>query len=240
MSTASANSLLTRIVAAVTAPHETMGVLLHGSYGSRKPTPDSDIDLICVLRNETRQRYIRSIEGFSVDLFAASHSEVNRIIHCDLVNNNNLVLYAFERGRPLIDPDGVIAELTDTAKRIWTAGPASPSAEEKQRIETSCRLAHAIAHRTPTRARRSQEWTEMANLHSATLFFDCLYAYCRIHRLWSCAIWEMLQWTDVRYAFLQEQIRTSLKHPSLDARADAIRQIAEATVLKCSGKPCLD
>jgi predicted nucleotidyltransferase len=228
------DSLISQIAEAITNPEETVGVLIHGSYATGLPYPDSDVDVICLVKSEQRKRYIRSINGISVDLFAASRRHIDKIIHCDVPNNNNLVLYAFVRGRPIIDRNGSIVELIDIAGRVWAEGPAMPGQEERERLRTSSRIACAIAARMKTRSMRSREWGEMAHLHSGMLFYECVHAYCRIHRLWASAIWEMLKWSDARYDFLLAEIRGYLREPSLESRLRTIRHVAEATVTRCS------
>jgi hypothetical protein len=210
----------------------TLGVLLHGSYARGSSDKGSDIDLICVNETDGSKSFVRSISGYRIDLYAASCSRIDKAIHADLHTNNNNILYAFVRGRALIDRDGSVARLIDKASKVWTRGPAAPGGDELQKIKLASIYAVDAADRFRMRATRSLAWREMVNLRSATLFVDCLHTYCRAHRLWASAIWELLDWSDSKYDYLRSVIRPYFAQPTLETRLEAIQRIAQTTLAR--------
>ena len=224
------DSFLLRIAEAILDRNQTLGLLVHGSYAAGTFHRHSDVDLIWVTKTDRRQRFVRSIDGVEIDVFASSPTEIDKIIHSTVWNNNNLVLYAFVRGRSLIDLDGSVAELITIAGQIWARGPTPPSREETERLEVASRISAAVAARIGIRAMQSSEWCEIAQLQSGTIFVESLYAYCRIHQLWASALWEMLKWHDAKYQDVLAVIRNYLAEPSLQSRLDAIRQLTDATI----------
>jgi hypothetical protein len=232
------DSFLLRAVEAVTDSADTLGVLLHGSYASGACDSNSDVDLICVTRSRQPRKIIHHfIDGREIGVFASSRSQISRSLHFDSGDNNNFVLYAFVRGRPLIDRNGDVADLIREANQIWEQGPPNPPQEVKEQIAAGRQIIIGSLSRMTARAARSPQWREMVQLFSARLFNDCFYTYCRIHRLWSSAIWEMLTWTDPRYDEILTITRKYLTDPSPENRLQAIRELAESTIIACEGSP---
>jgi hypothetical protein len=228
------SSFLQQAVEAVTDRADTLGVLLHGSFATGSSDSNSDVDLICVTRSLQPRRIVHHfIDGREIGVFAGSRSQISNSFHTDTGDNNNFVLYAFVRGRAVIDHDGDVAELIREANRIWEQGPPIPAPEVRERVATSRQIIIGSLDRMTLRATRSPQWREMVDLFSARLFNDCFYQYCRMHRLWSSAIWEMLTWTDPRYEEILTVTRNYLSDPSLENRLQATRQLAEATLLAC-------
>jgi predicted nucleotidyltransferase len=224
---------LLQIAEAVSDRDDTLGVLVYGSYASGSYQSDSDLDLICITRSSQPKQFRRFVNGREVDVHANSRVQITKIFYTDFGDNNNFVLHAFVRGQPLIDPDGDVAELIREAHRIWEQGPPNPLQEVRQKIAANHRIIIAAAGRLTARSARSPQWCEVVQLLSGRFFLDCFYQYCRVHRLWSSGIWEMLTWTDPRYEELLTITRKYLNDPSLETRVQAIRQMAEATVIAC-------
>jgi ketosteroid isomerase-like protein len=222
---------LARIATALSSSDDTLGVVVHGSYATASHDTRSDVDIIWVSRSDQKTaRFVRLVDDIKVDIYAASCAQIYKSINADIRDNNNFVLYAFVRGHSLIDRNGSVAELTSAAHRLWAQGPATPGQEERERIQAVSGLTLEALDRLGARALRSPQWREMALLHSGRLFVDCFYAYCRINRLWSSAIWEMLRWTDPKYKYLLSVTRTYLNKRSLQARLHAIQQLAGSIV----------
>jgi hypothetical protein len=219
---------LLRFAKTVPNSRETLGILVHGSFATGTYAPGSDIDLVCVTKSGDFGRIVCLIEGFDVDVASGSHESIEKKIRYKSSTNNNSILYAFLRGRPLIDRDGSIAGLRYEARRIWLQGPTAPTNEELARVEAAARSASAEADRLRIRATRSTAWREIAHLRSSTLFVDCFYGYCRIRGLWASAIWETLKWADPRYEYLQTVTSAYLSAPSLNNRLQAIQHLAQA------------
>jgi predicted nucleotidyltransferase len=232
------DSFLLQIVEAATDSEDTLGVLLHGSYATGSCDSNSDVDLICVTRRSHPRRISHHfVNGREIGVLASSRPQITKSFLLDSGDNNNFVLYAFVRGRPVIDRNGDVAELIREANRIWEQGPPNPTPEVRERIASGRQIIIGSLNRWTARATRSPQWQEMVQLFSARLFNDCFYQYCRIHRLWSSAIWEMLTWTDPRYEEILTITRKYLSDPSLESRLQAIRQLAEATIVACEDNP---
>jgi hypothetical protein len=230
------DSFLSQIVEAVTDSQDTLGVLLHGSYATGLCDSNSDVDLICVTRRSHPRRISHHfMDGREIGVFASSRPQITKSFHSDSGDNNNFVLYAFVRGRPVIDRNGDVAELVREANQIWGHGPPNPTQEVREKVAAGRQIIIGSLRRMTARATRSPQWQEMVQLFSARLFNDCFYQYCRMHRLWSSAIWEMLTWTDPRYEEILTITRNYLSDPSLENRLLAIRQLAEATIIRCEG-----
>jgi predicted nucleotidyltransferase len=228
--------LLVQTAEAVSDRDDSLGVLVYGSYASGSSSPDSDLDLICVTRSGPARQFRRLVNGREVDVYANSRLQITRFFYSDFGDNNNFVLHAFVRGRPVIDPHGDVAELIREAHRIWEQGPPNPTQEGRQKIAANLRIIMGVSGRLATRATRSPQWREMVQVLSGRFFLDCFYQYCRVHRLWSSAIWEMLTWTDLRYEELLTIARQYLNDPSLESRLQAIQRLVEATIMACQGR----
>ena len=230
------DSFVLQVVEAVTDSADTLGVLLHGSYASGSCDSNSDVDLICVTRSRQPRRISHQvINGREIGVFASSRPQISESFHFDSGDNNNFVLYGFVRGRPVIDRSGDLADLIREANQIWQQGPPSPTPEFREKVAAGHQIIIGSLSRWTARATRSPQWREMVQLFSARLFNDCFYQYCRIHRLWSSAIWEMLTWTDPRYEEILKITQNYLSDPSLENRLQAVRQLAEATIIACDG-----
>ena len=225
--------LLLQAAEAVSNRNDSVGVLVYGSYASGRWDPDSDLDLICVTRSSQPKQFRLLVNGREVDVYANSRVQITKIFYSDFGDNNNFVLQAFVRGRPVIDPDGEVEELIREAHRIWEQGPPNPSPEGRQKIAACARVMLGVSGGLAARATRSPQWREMVEVLSGRFFLDSFYHYCRVNRLWSSTMWEMLTWTDSRYEELLTITREYLNDPSLENRLRAIGQLAEATIMSC-------
>lgn len=229
------DSFLLQVVETLMDPADTSGVLLHGSFATGSGDSNSDVDLMCVTQS-SRPRKIdhHFINGREIGVYAGSRPQISSVFHSDSGDNNNFVLYAFVRGRAVIDRDGDVAELIREANQIWEQGPPNPPPEARERVAAGRQIIIGSLDRMTLRATRSVQWREMVELFSARLFNDCFYQYCRMRRLWSSAIWEMLTWTDPRYDEILTITRNYLNNPSLENRLQATRKLAEATIIACA------
>jgi len=229
------DSFLPQAVEAVMDPADTLGVLLHGSFATGSNDSNSDVDLVCVTGSLQPRRIVHYfINGREIGVFAGSRLQIINSFRSDTGDNNNFVLYAFVRGTAIIDRNGDVAELIREANRIWEDGPPNPAPEVRERIAAGRQIIIGSLARMTLRATRSPQWREMVELFSGRLFNDCFYQYCRVSRLWSSAIWEMLTWTDPRYEEILTITRNYLSNPSLENRLQATRQLAEATIIACN------
>jgi len=233
LTTATVDPWLVQAAEAVSDHRDSLGVLVYGSYISGSFGPESDLDLICVTRGGQVRQFRRLVDGREVDVYVSPRLQISKVFHSDFPDNNNFVLQAFVRGRLVSDPYGDLAELIREAQRVWDEGPPKPSHEGKQRIAANQRVILGVADGMAKRGTRSAQWREMMELLSGRFFLDCFYQYCRVYRLWSSAMWEMLAWTDPRYGQLLSITRNYLDDPSLDHRLQAIRMLAQATIKAC-------
>jgi predicted nucleotidyltransferase len=209
-------------------------MLVYGSFATNSYEPSgSDIDLISIAEVPRSDRFMGVVQGIRVDVYTGTQADLERVFRRDARDNNNSLLYAFVRGRSLYDPQGIVSHLTNLATHIWHDGPASPSFEEAKNLQNAMQRALVNADRLELRANRSSEWREMAHIYSSKLFLECIYAYCRMHRLWASAIWEMLKWDDPRYCDVLQIIGSYLVNPSLKVRLEAAKEIAQLILADC-------
>jgi len=199
-----------------------------GSFVTDTYDPSSsDIDLISVAEIPRSDRFMGVTQGIRVDVYTGIQADLERAFRRD-ARDNNSVLYSFVRGRSLYDPQGIISHLKNLAAQIWHDGPASPDMEEEKNLQIAMQKALVNADRLSLRAARSAEWREMAHIYSSKLLLECIFVYCRIHKLWASAMWEMLKWDDPRYGDILRILRSYLANPSLESRLEATKEIALA------------
>jgi len=195
-----------------------LGILVSGSFVTDTYDPSSsDIDLISVAEIPRSDRFMGVTQGIRVDVYTGIQADLERAFRRD-ARDNNSVLYSFVRGRSLYDPQGIISHLKNLAAQIWHDGPASPDMEEEKNLQIAMQKALVNADRLSLRAARSAEWREMAHIYSSKLLLECIFVYCRIHKLWASAMWEMLKWDDPRYGDILRILRSYLANPSLESR----------------------
>jgi hypothetical protein len=206
-----------------------LGIQVSGSFATDTYDPSSsDIDLISVAGVPRSDRFMGVTQGIRVDVYTGSQGDLERAFRRDARDNNNSLLYSFVRGRSLYDPQGIISHLKNLAVQIWHDGPASPSMEEASNLQNAMQKALVNAERLSLRAARSAEWREIAHIYSSKLLLECIFVYCRTHKLWASAIWEMLKWDDPRYCDVLQILRSYLANPSLESRLEATKEIALA------------
>jgi hypothetical protein len=206
-----------------------LGILVYGSLATDIYDPSSsDVDLISIAGVPRANRFMGVVQGIRVDVYTGSQAALERVFRRDARDNNNSVLYSFVRGRSLYDPRGIVFRLQTLATQIWHDGPAIPSLQEVNNLKNAMQNALMTADRLGLRANRSSEWREMAHIYSSRLLLECIYAYCRVYRLWASAIWEMLKWDDPRYCDILQILRLYLANPSLESRLEATKEIALA------------
>lgn len=96
-----------------------VGVLLTGSAATGQTDPDSDLDLVVLIRPPWRQRRARLVGGINVELFVNPVGQILREV--DQPESPATILM-FAQGRPVLDPDGTVAGLVAIAKERRSAG----------------------------------------------------------------------------------------------------------------------
>jgi predicted nucleotidyltransferase len=103
-----------------------LGVLVTGSRVHGRPGPTSDLDVHVVIAGPRRQRRNFVLAGVEIELFINPPFQSRRYFADGRGHDPHM--YTF--GRVVYDPQGVMAELQDEARRIWDAGPAPLDAKQ--------------------------------------------------------------------------------------------------------------
>jgi predicted nucleotidyltransferase len=207
---------------------EVHGVLVYGSHATGGADLRSDIDIILVTGGTRATQFITHLEGADLDVYSAPVSVLGKALETDNRTNNNFLLYAFSHGRSLLDRNGDVQQLLANGQRIWANGPVAPTREEQSQLRGAVVKSVYAATRLSARATQSLEWQAIAQMQCGFLFMQCVYSYCRVNRLWSSAIWEMLKWTDGRYEGLLAMSRSYLNGSTPDQRLSALRDLGDA------------
>jgi hypothetical protein len=212
--------------------HDPLGILVYGSCAADGLNSASDVDLVCVSRNEQNRHFVMTCGGVVVDGYASTVPLLEKSIRSDTPTNNNFVLDAFAHGRPLTAGDGSTQALVSLAKEVWEAGPLQPSLAEEQSIASAVQKALVAAKRFATKSEWSTEWREIAHIKCGYLFLESVHAYCRVHRLWASSIWEMLNWSNPQYQDLIAMCRRYLRGASFAERLSALDDLGTVTLSK--------
>lgn len=208
-------------------PNSFTGILVYGSWALNRADLNSDLDLIFVIREHRRFKYTYRANNIDIDVYAASAPLLEQSITADKKNNNNFLLSAFVYGRPLVLGDGAIQALRLSAQAVWRQGPRRPSLDEQSTLVSAVAKSCSTAQRLSDRARRSPEYTEIAQIELGHLFQKLVYAYCRVHGLWASAIGEMVKWSDERYSDLISLVWGYLHTQCPQERSGVLNQIGE-------------
>lgn len=228
----SSEHLLAKVTRHIKDSQDVLGLLVYGSYAKGTFHTLSDIDLICITKNQHNYQYMVVIDEVTVDVYASTFQLLEKSICSDLNTNNNFILDALNHGRPLASENGNLEALTTLAKEVWERGPSKPSILEQQSIAAALEKAVNTAKRFSIRINESLEFGEIAHIQMSYLFIQTVYAYCRINRLWASTIWEMLKWKDLQYMDLIALCRNYLKSNSFEERLSALRNLVEVVLSK--------
>jgi predicted nucleotidyltransferase len=115
-------ALYTRVLVMLTEEfgEELLGVLVTGSRVHGKPGPTSDLDVRVVIAEPKRQRRNLVLDGVEIELFINPPFQSRRYFADGRGHDPHM--YTF--GRVVYDPQGVMEELQEEARRIWETGPA--------------------------------------------------------------------------------------------------------------------
>jgi predicted nucleotidyltransferase len=218
---------LDEIARRVSEARQAIGILLHGSYADDESNAGSDIDLICVTRDQRSRHSMMNVGGVVADIYASTRTLLEQMIRADKTSNNNFVLEAFACGRALLDRDGSTEALMRLAREVWEAGPLKPGLEEQRTIAAALQKSVAAAKRFPVKSQRSPEAHELAQIDLSNIFLQTMYAYCRVHQLWSSTIWHVFKWSDPRYLELIAMGRKYMRAGSLEERVAALGDIVD-------------
>ena len=224
--------IATEIINAIMKSHDAVGLLM---YGSAVTAADSaaDIDVICVTRNDGRRHFMTTVGETNVDVYATTRESLEKSIRSDTRDNNNFILNAFVRGRPLMKLDSSMDELVGIAREVWSAGPRQPDADELKAIEWTLNKGLQAARSYVAREGQSAEWRGIAAINLGQFFLRAMYAYCRTHRLWSSTLADILQWDpDAKYAELISLCGRYVRARSLDEQFAALSELTIRAVVQ--------
>lgn len=188
----------TRLLHLIDDPLKLSGILLYGSRSRPDADPQSDFDLICILRSpwENQLREVKAFEDSYMDLYYASVPVLKRRLQTQNLLNNNFVLNAFVDGKVLADHDGSVAELAGLAQAIWARGPVVPSADECRFVQEQFRATYYSVRRLFLRAHESPQQEGLARLRAAELFSRMMYEYCHRAGVWAASMSNVLCWAE--------------------------------------------
>jgi predicted nucleotidyltransferase len=228
---------LDEIARRVSEAHHAAGVLLHGSYADDESNAGSDIDLICVTGDGRSRHSMMEVGGVVADVYTSPAPLLEQAMRADRTSNNNFVLEAFACGRALLDGDGRTAALIRLAKEVWEAGPLKPGLEEQRTIAAALQKSVSAARRFPVKSLRSPEAGDIAQIDLSNIFLQAMFAYCRVHQLWSSTIWHVFKWRDPRYGELVAMGRRYMRAPSLEERVAALGDMVEVILSRMDVAP---
>lgn len=225
-------SMATNIAASIMKSHDPRGLLMYGSAVT-DPASASDVDVICITRNDGHRHFMTTVGQTSVDVYASTRASLETSIRSDKRDNNNFILNAFAHGCPLLKLDDSVDTLMGIADEVWSAGPRQPCPDERKAIELTLIKGLHAARSYVNRAGRNPEWRGLATLNLGQTFLRATYAYCRTHRLWASTLPEMLTWhDDVRYHDLIMLSSIFLRAHSLEEEINVITDITQRAVSK--------
>lgn len=215
-------------------PHERCaGVLLYGSRAQGCVHAESDIDLVYVIENTRRYRYVRRIRNMDMDVYAASAGFFARTMEKDKRNNDNFLLHAFATGRELSAGNDVLQRLVRKAQLIWRRGPLPASSSEKESLALAAAKACLSVRRWISKAGLCPESRELAILECGSSLDRMLHGYCRAHGLWALAPAEMLRSDDPRYAEINALLRAYLRAAHFEEKIAVFEEISKAISRSC-------
>jgi predicted nucleotidyltransferase len=208
-------------------PSSISGILLHGSWSRGRAHPESDFDLICVLRAswENHRRAFKPFQASNVDVYYASIHILKKRLQASNPFNNNFVLNAFVDGKVLVDRDGTLAGLIEIARAIWVQGPPRPTTEEIEFSQTQFQAAFSAIERSSRQYAESLEQEGLIRLRCSELFSRMIYEYCRRKGIWATSMVHVLNWLSTHSSDLHSLARQYLISTGMDQSVDNLRVI---------------
>ena len=100
------------------------GILLTGSYVYGNPNEESDLD-IRIITNDGSNIDDRNSEKFGVriEAFYNSPEQIRNYFQDAIESGDEPSVHFWANGKITYDPEGIVLELQNEAKRIWEKGP---------------------------------------------------------------------------------------------------------------------
>jgi predicted nucleotidyltransferase len=215
------DELIAQVRAELEADPQTAGVLLFGSVASGRTHAESDVDLFCLTTGDWYQKEIRELGGREVEIQWMPETRVRESFSEVSGTNHNFMLNIFTSGKILFDREGRLAALIEEAQRTREKGPS-----EISRMEVAMGRV-LFRHKLAEIRRQLREDPGLARTSMTFFFYNCLYAFCRTHRLWSSKVAHLLRALEQQAPAFHAQARAFLDATTDEARLAAIQVMAD-------------
>jgi len=103
------------------------GVLLTGSYVYGKPHDGSDLDVRCVINEDSSDwaEFERERFGTRIEVFFNTPDRVRCYMQESKKEGHGDCIHFWANGKIVYDPNGIVAQLQQEAIQLWKDGPAS-------------------------------------------------------------------------------------------------------------------
>ena len=211
------------------------GILLHGSWSTGRANPESDFDLVCVLRSpwEHQRREFKLFLNSNADIYYAPAHVLRKKLQIFNSFNNNFILNVFVDGKVLVDRDGALASLAEIAKTIWAQGPPRPKQHEVEFSQAQFQAAFCAIERSARRCSESPELQGLLRLRCSELFSRMLYEYCRRRGVWTTSMAHLLHWAESNATELHSLARGYLESAQTAELVTALRDILQYLKKMC-------
>ncbi|MFF1378696.1 nucleotidyltransferase domain-containing protein [Streptomyces sp. NPDC058308] len=121
-------------------PHA-LGAMLGGSAAQGRANPTSDLDVAVLLPDsDTTRREVIRHEGRLAELFLNTLADVPEFFEWDRARRRGTVLFIYDQGLPLMDPQGHLSRTCEQARAMLAVGPPplTPAEWERGRYGLTC------------------------------------------------------------------------------------------------------
>ncbi|MGY5075685.1 nucleotidyltransferase domain-containing protein [Streptomyces nigrescens] len=121
-------------------PHA-LGATLGGSAAQGRATPTSDLDVAVLLPDsDTSRREVVRHDGRLAELFLHTLADLPGLFARDRARRRGTVLFLYDQGVPLMDPQGQVSRARAQARAVLAAGPPplTPAEWERGRYYLTC------------------------------------------------------------------------------------------------------
>ena len=182
------------VLAAIDQPHNTLSIIIHGSWARETVDQASDLDLIIIQREDGRgSDRTRIVLGVSVDICSGTLEGLRRRLLAEYPSNNNFLLNALCNSRIYMDRGQCAAELVRDAVKRRDRGPLPATAEERAETRKALYRMFRAAVRLSARAGDSQEAALLAVMRCDQVVVQAMYLYQRMRNLWTDGLPHMLR-----------------------------------------------
>jgi len=105
------------------------GVLLTGSYAYGEPNDDSDIEIVCITKDESNSFDPGlKFKNVPTEIFFNSPEKIrNEYWRQAIEEGHGDCVHFWANGKIMYDEDGIVKELQEEARTLWLMGPPNRS-----------------------------------------------------------------------------------------------------------------